>query len=328
MRKTVWMLGLLVLAGGAAQAQDCRLKQYDSIPFAATPAGLTLPVEIGGAKRDLAFNLGATRNALATDTVEALDLHETHLSQEHNVHSGGVAVLFEAHAPLVKIGASAIHNMDFLVLPAVGNSGRPAGEIGALALANDDLELDMAAKRLNLFADTHCPGKAVYWTTTGFAKVPLEIGPDGYVRASMMLDGKPVSLGLTTNVNSVLGIKAAKRLFGLDSDSPGMTLAFTAAHGVKYYRYSFHALSVDGLTVNNPTILIRDDSARPDCIVGQRLSTTMDIDTGVDLIYNAMVETSCHAGEDGALGLSVLEKLHLYLSRKEKLLYLTGADAK
>ena len=36
----------------------------------------------------------------------------------------------------------------------------------------------------------------------------------------------------------------------------------------------------------------------------------------------------CFGGNDAMLGLSVLSKLHLYVSNKEKMLYLTGADAK
>ena len=35
----------------------------------------------------------------------------------------------------------------------------------------------------------------------------------------------------------------------------------------------------------------------------------------------------CFGGDDLVLGLSVLKKLHLYVSSKEKLLYLTSADA-
>ena len=36
----------------------------------------------------------------------------------------------------------------------------------------------------------------------------------------------------------------------------------------------------------------------------------------------------CFGGNDAVLGLSVLSKLHLYISGKEKLIYLTSAGAK
>jgi hypothetical protein len=326
MRNMIWMV--LALGCGAAQAQDCHLKQYDSIPITQSPQGLTLPVEINNAHKDLAFNLGDSQSGLAADTVAALNLRQTHVSQEHNVHSDGALVQFIAHAPTVKIGVNTVKDMEFLVLPPVADSGRAPGQIGTLVLKNADMELDMAGGKLNLFSADHCPGKTVYWTTTGYAAVPAQIDNDGYIRVQMTLDGKPVTLGLSSETRSSLRLAAAKRLFGLDVDSPGMTLVYTGADGVKYYQYSFRTLGAEGLAIANPAILIRDDFRKVNCIVGQRLSTTMDPDVGADLINNASMDTTCHAGEDGDVGLSVLGKLHLYVSKKEKLLYLTGAGAK
>jgi hypothetical protein len=326
MRIAAWIVGLLALGCTAAQAQDCHLVQYDSIPFTQTAQGLMVPVQFGATKKELAFSLADSQSGLAADTVDALGLRETHMSQEHNVHHGGATITFIAHAPSVKVGSSTVKDMQFLVLPAAGSDGA-AGQLGTTLLKNADLELDMAGKTLNLFSATHCPGKAVYWTTTGYATVPITIDPDGYIRAQLVLDGKPVSMGLNTSGNSVIGLKAAHALFALDTDSPGMTLAFTAPGGVKYYHYAFKMLSADGLSINRPAILVRDDTRRSDCIVGQRVSTNITPDTDYDVVQNALIETSCHAGEDGALGLSVLSRLHLYVSKSEKLLYVTGAAA-
>jgi hypothetical protein len=321
MRITLLAAGFLALTAAAAGAQDCHLQQYASISFTRTEHGLVLPVKIGDTKRDLVFDLGDASNALNSTTAHDLGLRITTLASNVHVHRGRTDIHYTTRAPRVIIDGNGFDNVDFLVLP-VGAEGDAPGAIGTRLLEHADIELDMAGGKLNLFSDSHCPGQAVYWTSTGFVKVPLEIDEHDYIRLTLQLDGKPVNFALNTEGGSVIGMNAMRRIFSLDASSPGMTLDHTAPNGVKYYRYTFQKLETDGLAINHPAILVRDEPDRPGCITGQHLIPTMG-QAQIDALHS----TSCYGQADGTLGLSVLSKLHLYVSKKEKLLYVTGAGA-
>lgn len=312
-------MGLLALAG-AAQAQDCHLHQYDSLPFTRSEQGLMLPVVIGDAHEDLALNLGNAGSALTAETAKKLDLRLTHMTDKFRVHRGDGIVQYVAHAPAMTLGASTIPNMEFLVLPP-SEDGKRAGDIGTQLFANADIELDMAAGKMNLFDSDHCPGIAVYWTTQDYTKLPVQIDGVGYIRAQMLLDGKPVVLALSTEGRSSLSMAAMQRLFGLDASSPGMTLVNTGEDGSKYYRYAFQKLEAGGLTISHPAITVRDNPRAHECKSGEKLKPGL-VRTG-----SPVLRIECYGGADGNLGLPILAKLHLYLSRKEKLLYLTSAGA-
>jgi len=87
------------------------------------------------------------------------------------------------------------------------------------------------------------------------------------------------------------------------------------------------ALAADGLTVSSPDILIFDEKPRPEC--NDKLHFTSFGQAPVHSTEPAQDQVGrCFGGHDVELGLSVLKKLHLYVSSKEKLLYITGAGAK
>ena len=76
--------------------------------------------------------------------------------------------------------------------------------------------------------------------------------------------------------------------------------------------------------MNNPDILVFDEAPKPEC---------------KQAVHFTNPETAVHSTEqprltrnfgctDAVLGLSVLSKLHLYVSRKENLLYISAAGTK
>src|SRR6185437_5374455 len=91
-------------------------------------------------------------------------------------------------------------------------------------------------------------------------------------------------------------MRAAKRLFDLTPDSPGMKVAEDGTDGYgrshKIYRYQFASLDMGGIAFKNPRIMVADMA-----------------DNGIDMI----------------LGMHQLHGLHLYFAYKEKKLYVTSA---
>lgn len=178
-----------------------------------------------------------------------------------------------------------------------------------------DLELDMGARKLKFFSQDHCPGNVVYWTEH-YAKMPLEVQPFGFVRPRMQLDGHPVIVALDLNAPSLITLGAMQAMFGLDETAPGMSVEETLPNGVNIYRYPFKTLGTEELQINNPAIRVIGVPHGKVCNGRQ----TFDFAEGG-------ARVTCDGGLSMMLGYSVLSKLHMYFSIKEKILYASPADA-
>ena len=109
----------------------------------------------------------------------------------------------------------------------------------------------------------------------------------------------------------------ARSVFGLSETSPGMEAIPSAKPDDLFqYRYRFKTLSLDGLAVNNPLVYILPDAAE------KAFRHNHDAKMDIDAIYGQHL-----SGPELVLGTNVLSKLHLFISYKEKVLYLTAADA-
>jgi hypothetical protein len=324
----IWMAAIAVLAlgAGAAQAQNCGLKQYDSLPMEVSPNRLLLPVTFGTVPKKMVFRLDSAANGITADSAEALDMRFTSMPPHLIFHRDGREITRIAHASEVHLGRQTLNGMEFLVFPPEGHPDEVVGDIGTHMFENADMELDIGGGKLNLFSPDHCPGQTVYWTKTGFAQVPLKpAGEMGFVRAEVMLDGHPVTVALSTVGRSRIGMNAMRRIFNVDETSPDLVPVDQDLLGRKFYRYAFKTLTADGLTINNPAILVYDEEPRPEC--NDKLHFAFPDQTPLHSTDQVRL-ARCFGGDDAVLGLSVLSELHLYVSTKEKILYLTSAGAK
>jgi hypothetical protein len=132
----------------------------------------------------------------------------------------------------------------------------------------------------------------------------------------MQLDNKPVVVGITTDGPTIMGMKAAHSLFGLDELAPQLApqSGVRAPEGELMYRYPFQNLEMDRLKVANPAILIAGEKPEPTCDAHLHVASNGD-------------SYRCYGGGDIFLGQSTLRKLHLYFAFGEKMLYATAADA-
>lgn len=317
---------ILVICGfgvDTAQAQDCQLKQYESLPLNIVNEHLLIPVKVGDVEKDFALELGNALNGMSEATVDELSLGKRSISPNVNVVRGQVKITRLTRAPL-QLGHISFKDVEFLVVPPAANKSGFSGDIGLRLLSKADIELDFAGKKFNLFSQDHCPGKVIYWTKTGFAQLPFVLEETGYVRPVMQLDGQPVRITLEPNDKSRIGMNAMRRIFGLDENAPGMTLIGQDEDGKKIYSYPFKGLTADGLTVTSPLIRVIEETPRPECT--GRLTYQFPEHPPLHSTEQPQLAT-CMGGWDVALGYSVLSKLRMYFSIKEKLLYLTAADA-
>ena len=141
---------------------------------------------------------------------------------------------------------------------------------------------------------------------------------DTHIHVPVTIDGKDFLADINTGAaNSTMSAKTAKFVFDVTSDSPGaVTLRGAAADsGQKPFGYIFKSLAFEGISVNNPHVVIRPDlmgTKDPNnSLVGGSHITR--IDDGI--------------GSEVTVGMDVLRHLRLYIAYGERKLYLTPAAA-
>jgi hypothetical protein len=332
MRK--WMMAAAVLllgtgsaaAQGQAPAQNCVLKQIESIPMEVYPDHLVLPVSFGTTPEKLVFRMEDAGSAINGDLADKLDLHITSLPPNVHFRRNGEDLRRLAHVRDMHLGRLTIGDMEFLMLnPGTYGDGL-AGDLGTQLFDKVDMELDIAGGKFNLFASDHCPGRAVYWTKD-YAQLPLKREKDfAYLRANVTLDGQPLTVSFATAGRSRIGMDAMRRLFHIDETSPQLVAVGQDLLGRKTYRFPFKSLNAEGLTVNNPDILVFDEPPRPECKEATHFTDPDPIDRVHSTAQPRLTQNfGCN---DAVLGLSVLSKLRIYVSRQENLLYISAAGAK
>jgi len=323
--RTFAIAALCCASAFPALAAECGpLKQYTSIDTVAGPNGYMLvPVKIGDAQRLLLFDTGGSVSGITQ--AAAKDLHlNTYDSRVKLIGVSGAVSTRYTIIPSLSVGTVEAKSAVYMILPndmAVLSRG---GVIGALAPSpNMDIDLDFAGKKLSLFSTDHCDGHVVYWQATTVAVVPMRIaglkqGPGlsvEHVIVPVTLDGKKLDALIDTgSATTVLNLRVAQDRLNVDVTSPeveqiGQLGKNTTA---KIYRRRFGALSFEGVTVTNPMVVLMPDEVTRS--LGDQRPTgslTRPSDTGLPELI---------------LGMSVLNKMHMYIAYRERKVYITAAN--
>jgi hypothetical protein len=310
-------IGLALFATSAVAApKDCALNLVTEFDLQTNAQGeFLIPVSINGTTRLFTLQMGDAFSQISKGFADQLQLRRTKIPREIEIGTKTKAMDL-AISDSVSIGDIHGKNTQFVEFPDEHwDNSSAGGEIGLDIISNFDLELDLSSHKMRLFSQDHCEGEVVYWAKT-YAAVPIRRQRSGEILLSMTLDGKDVDVGLDSSaMQSEMTLSEAKKLFDIDIGSPG--LVPTAKDG--FYTYPFKLLTVDGLAVQNPAILIhRDDPKEPAC-KGEYHFGRPGRAKGRDFV--------CYGGADLRLTISQLSKLRLYFAFKEKMLYLTAADA-
>ena len=316
-----------------ALAQDCKLQMVNSISMMpAGPGGrMLVPVTINGTPKQFLLDTGSSLSELTESTAKALGLHVLDGARIKLLDTAGNATRRYTHVNDFQIGT--MHgDFDMMISSTEGNA--PNGPIDGM-LAGDlmsryDVEFDFAGRKLNYFIPNNCNGHVIYWPSSVVAVVSIKLGQpmrnipfggglgnpdDPHIRVPITLEGKTFDAVLNTGApNSTMSAETAKRVFGLTADSPGSVPLGTAG-GAKVFGHVFDSLTFEGVTVNQPHVVIRPD------LIGSK-----DPDNGVRTDSRAL-RVDDGIGPEVTLGMDVLKHLHLYVAYKEKKLYLTPADA-
>jgi predicted aspartyl protease len=294
-------LSFLVCGSSPAwAARSCALEMVASLDLdpAELPGRAMISAVLNDTPEKMIIDTGAVQTAVTEGIAAQFKLHRSSISQRYRMEDYyGQRIEQVAIIPSLTTGNLRATDVHAFIFPRELTS-HAAGVIGPDMLSHYEVELDFASGKLNLFAQDHCPGQLVYWTHDPVAAVPIRIDDFGHIDLDVTLDGKAIPAHLDTGAPlSSMKLRNADSDFGLKPDSPGMQKKDLPVGTIYFYR--FKSLAVGGVSISNPTIYMSGGTEK----LGEQTK------------------------RDFLLGLHELEKLHVIISYKEKMLYASAPDA-
>ncbi|HEY4942992.1 MAG TPA: hypothetical protein VII56_16305 [Rhizomicrobium sp.] len=318
-----------VLAGGVlslllivapALADDCTPKLLTQLDMIDEPDGrVAVAVGLAGAQHRMLIGTSSMHSELFAPAAAAAGYRTLHLSERQSFDIFGGHASGYAEVDSMTLGTVRGGDVKMLVTP--GPYDGDAGVVGVLAsdlLGNFEVDLDFKQHKVNLFASNPCDDKRVYWAAQ-YATLAMD-GDGGRMTTTMLLDGKPVQVALDPLATEMrLKFDVAKRLFGLDPTTPGVTPIGERDDGRPTYRYPFASLRADGFAIDKPPIVLFGDpnalscNGSPHPRLGAVLADIYSIHT-------------CWSPGDLSIGNRRLRLMHLYFAYKARKIYFTAAD--
>lgn len=333
-RRSLLVSALAALSIASAAHAGCKLQNVASLDAVSGPDGLLIvPVAVGDERVGMLLDTGAERGVIDISVTQKMGLTPLKIYTPPPVYnvpgapflsmvqfsspgfylSNGTQLDHFVKIPAVAIGASRFESVKFLLARfderAVGDM---KGILGSNLLRNFDVEIDPAARKVNLFSPDHCEGKVVYWAPT-YADLPVNVDTHGQIEFTVTLDGRDVDAVLDTGApHTTLDYGYARGMFNMDSDSPAVEHVSGEGKNA-VYRGHFKSLVAGDVTVKNPAI-----------------------DLSVDLVERRKMAEALDSGSSGSitmhhaklvLGMDVLKALHIYIAYREEKLYITAAAA-
>jgi predicted aspartyl protease len=294
-----FILAALLLAASVQAAssapEGCRLERIAEIPVTSLPDGrFTVPVTVAGRKLNFLLDTGG-----AYGTISSAQANDLHLPVG-NVSGGLRGVAGTKYSSASVLGSITLGGIDWLALYLYVDPDLPPGVDGTLApdiMKKIDLDIDLSHGKLGLFTQNHCRGKVVYWTTSGYILLPMDMDKDKHIEVPITLDGVKIKAQLDTGAQTSIVSMRALRALGLSEKSPTLKALTDSEARYQMYDHPFKKLEFDGITVNNPNIKVVSDNFLPS--------------RWVDMI----------------IGVSIVRQLHVYIDYDEEKLYITAADA-
>jgi predicted aspartyl protease len=317
------LTGLALSAAVPAMAAECTasLNLLATLPI--RPLGrpgnvVTVPAMIGERPVSLLLDTGDSFSIINKNIVDELKL-PTRKSRVQLVNVAGQRTTQEVRLPSITLGAIKQEGVYFIVgdgaNPVGGRRAPFDGILGADFLLNVDVDLDYGSSKLNLISPNHCEGKVLYWQAPAVAIVPMRVDTQGKITFPLTLDGHTIRAILDTGATTTaLNLDVAKRVFNIDTNDPDLQKAgeLKGGYTAQIYTRKFKTLSIEGVTVTDPVISLLPNMVS---LTSEQRST------------GSLVRDTDKQAPDMLLGMSVLNKLHVYIAAHEGKLYITEASS-
>jgi hypothetical protein len=239
-----------------------------------------------------------------------------------DVETGMGCASLETH---VRVGSFGIgdavgHHLQFKVADK-GEIARAAPYQGYLTgdfFRQYDVELDFAAKKITWLTASKCtdPDQAVFWAHHEVAIIPVTLAKDGRYQMQAMVGGHLINAELdTSSPYTVMRRDIAEHDVGLKADTPQMIPLPDAKDGmgmqIYLSRFPQIIFAGGGVTAENVPVMIQDYSMIP--------------------VLDRMTDLANHMPRreripDLAIGMDVLQHLHMYVVPGVGRVYVTSAE--
>jgi predicted aspartyl protease len=310
---------LLGLTGTACAAECSPLQIENSIKMVPLNRSnrFLVPITLNGVEKKFLFDTAGALSTISQSAVKELNLPAYHsryrLSNTRGQDSWDFVQVHD-----VSLGNAKSNGVQLQIVDKFGPPGGPEPYDGTLAsgiFLHDDFDLDFGAERLNFFSPDHCDGKVIYWPHQVLSVIPIK-EEQGHLDIPVTLDGHPMRAVINTAApNTSLRLNRAREILNFSPDAPTTGNAPKDNPEKQIYPRRFASLSFDGVTVQNPLIIIqpleygggKDD----DTVVGSRAEHKDDQ-------LNRL-------SADMVIGMDILRHLHIYVASRESKLYVTEA---
>lgn len=327
----------LTCLGAAARADDCGpLKQISSLDMTPLPGGrFMVPVTINGTQQQMELATAGGITSLNQESADKMGIQPIDASHIKLLSSNGATSQSYAQIDF-QLGAIHDPKLQLIVMPSGSGNAPPfVGNLAGDFLSLNDVEMDFADRKLNIFSKDHCPGHVLYWHPAAVAVLPIILqmptavdSRTGFRRYSyrgshiivpVTIDGKTFKAAInTSSPTSQMSTQTAKFIFGVTADSPGSVRAGNGAASDPDhtpFTHTFSSLTFDTVTVTNPHFFVY-----PDLTGANDPNNTSRTDMRVSRVDD-------NIGGDITIGMDVLRKLRLYVAYGERTLYVTPATA-
>jgi predicted aspartyl protease len=305
---------LITLAcfGMSARAQDCTPRLLATVKMNHAEPGSeirTVPVSINGVEKQMVLDTGGAITHISRRTNAEMNLPLRRSGAKVFDINGRVS---SRYTLVEKFGFGHLKR-DKAALLVWPEPARPwAGLIAPDMLQPYDLDVDFAAGELKMYSKScHRPPA---WTRSA-SKIPMQ-NRGWHLHIPLTVDGKTYD-GIfdTGSRNTIMRMPTARRDFGVSPDTHRME-HYPAINGVSFldgYLHSFSKLSVGGIEVDNPQLLLVPDV----------MNRNAD--------RSPLARSRAKRHNDGlvlpelTLGMNVMKNLRLYISFSEQALYVAPA---
>ncbi len=320
--RCLWIVAVCaLLTAPLGQAHACKpLTLLTRLHFQRhhTSTRLHVPVVIDGKSREMLLDTGASFSLVSPAAVKALHLPSR--ATDWRVYDlSGRYGQYGIRAKTFALGRLHWRRVDFFEMGANQNiagqfSGtKLIGVLGANMLKSFDVDIDYGSNTLSILSSDHCPGHVIYWKTSAIAAIPMSLNNGWQIIVRVILDGVALNAIVDTGASrSVLNLSTAESDFSVtpgSADTPAVGYV-PGSDGDTYFTHRFHSLTLNGIKVSNPKLVLVHDAAR------------RHIDNGPAL-GSLFSHQNSRALPPLLIGGDILQHFHVYIAYHEHMLYIT-----
>jgi clan AA aspartic protease (TIGR02281 family) len=260
---TTALAALALSAATAARAAACQMTEVGELPIQFDHGRLLVEAQIDGRPAKMIVDTGATNTLIFRASAEAMGLPVHTITGMKFYGVGGEAGVAEVRIADFHVANFVAHDDDVLV-SGKQPLGAEQGLLGADFLLQDDVEFDVAARRIRWFKTKGCVGdQVVYWPGRAVSAARMVgSGPLPGVEVTAQVNGVPVLAKMDTGAGASLLTPAAAARAGVTPASKGVAkvgeTGGLGARAAQTYVGVFDTFSFGDETIKNARLEIAD----------------------------------------------------------------------